>query len=204
MPLVPAKFTFETQHAPLTLCGIDEVGRGCLAGDVMAACVVIKPDTYQDPFWQNITDSKAIAKSKHAYLVTGIKERSTYAIGTASVLEIEQLNILHAAMLAMQRAFQSMTINIDVALIDGNRAPALPCATHAIIKGDSKSVSIAAASLIAKDYRDTQMQILHAHYPHYGWDNNAGYGTAHHLKALKTHGITEHHRKGFKPVAAFL
>ena len=186
-------------------CGIDEVGRGPLAGPVIAACVFIPACVRTDPIWQLVTDSKKLSPAKRQILSDQLKHMTAYGIGEASVQEIDDINILQASLRAMQRAYDAMIENnalpqITLALIDGNKAPQLPVPCQTIIKGDSLSCSIAAASIIAKVHRDAQMQHLHELYPDYGWNKNAGYGTAQHMKAIQTHGITPHHRQSFAPI----
>lgn len=189
------------------VCGIDEVGRGPLAGPVLSACVYIKPETSHLDFWQEITDSKKMTAKKREKLCPLIKLHSFHGIGTASVEEIDRLNIHHATLLAMRRAYEDMAgkndINPQTALIDGRFVPDIPCdRKHAVIKGDSKSLSIAAASVLAKIMRDKLMADLHRAFPFYGWDRNAGYGTAAHIQGLADYGVTPHHRKSFAPVRA--
>jgi len=199
-------FTFENAHNGNT-CGCDEVGRAPLAGPVTAACVYIPEDTYtyNHPLWQQVNDSKKISKKKREELTTLIKQHAHWGIGEASVEETEQINIVQASFLAMQRAYEQMNHPTTLALIDGNLTPkSFPCPTQTIIKGDTKSVSIAAASIIAKTHRDTLMADLAKHHPHYGWENNAGYPTKQHLEGINAHGITKHHRKSFAPIKNFI
>jgi ribonuclease HII len=181
------------------ICGIDEVGRGPLAGPVVAAAVILPLD-FPDALCAKIRDSKKMSPLAREKIFEPLKEHCLYAIAEASVEEIDRLNILWATMLAMQRAVEKLETNIDVALIDGNRAPKLPCQTVPIIGGDDLSLSIAAASIIAKVTRDRLMKKLAEQFPFYGWDHNAGYGTSEHIEALAAHGITEWHRASFAPV----
>jgi ribonuclease HII len=193
---------FDTQFSS-PLCGIDEVGRGPLCGPVVSACVHIPTKNLNDPLWDSINDSKKISALKREKLFEPLKELCVYGIAEASAQEIDQLNIHHATLLAMKRAYENMIdkniIKPELTLIDGKFAPDLPCDTQTVIKGDSTSLSIAAASIIAKVTRDRLMTKLHAQYPHYGWDTNSGYGTKAHMEGLKTHGLTPFHRLSFAP-----
>lgn len=186
------------------VCGIDEVGRGPLAGPVVTACVYIPPETYNLPFWAQVTDSKQVSEKKRGTLAPLIREHTIWAYGMCSVDEIDRINILQATLTAMQRAFDSTLTKWPVthALVDGNRAPKLSVPVMTVIKGDALSLSIAAASIIAKVERDRIMRDLHTEFPMYGWARNAGYGTAEHLAALTTHGPCPHHRQSFAPVRA--
>ena len=183
------------------VCGIDEVGRGPLAGPVVTACAYIPPDKLAHPVWRDVTDSKKLTPAKRDYLFEIIKHQCVYALAEASAEEVDTLNIHHATLLAMKRAFHGVheKAQLSLALIDGKFAPALPCKIQTVVKGDSLSLSIAAASIIAKVTRDRMMLALHAEFPHYGWDTNAGYGTATHMDGIARHGITPHHRKSFAP-----
>ncbi len=183
------------------VCGIDEVGRGPLAGPVVTACAYIPPDKLAHPVWRDVTDSKKLTSAKRDYLFEIIKHQCIYALAEASAEEVDTLNIHHATLLAMKRAYNGVheKAQLSLALIDGKFAPALLCKTQTVVKGDSLSLSIAAASIIAKVTRDRMMLALHAEYPHYGWDTNAGYGTATHMDGIARYGITPHHRKSFAP-----
>jgi ribonuclease HII len=184
------------------ICGVDEVGRGPLAGPVVAAAAIIPLDLPK-AIRREIKDSKKMTAEARESLYGPLTQICAFAIAEASVAEIDTLNILWASMLAMQRAVAALgEIGIDIALIDGNRAPKLACPAETIIAGDDKSLSIAAASIIAKVHRDRLMTKLAAEYPHYGWENNAGYGTPHHLRALEQFGVTHWHRNSFAPVRA--
>jgi ribonuclease HII len=183
------------------VCGVDEVGRGALAGPVMAAAIILPPNFADHPVYPNITDSKklsATARDEIFDCLTG--GLAQVAIGQASVDEIDQINILNASMLAMARAVEELSPRPDLALIDGNHTPDLTCQSVPVVKGDQISTSIAAASILAKVTRDRLMHELADAYPHYGWQSNVGYGSATHLSALKTHGASPHHRRSFKPV----
>lgn len=196
-----SKDNFDNQFTQ-PLCGIDEVGRGPLAGPVVSACVLIKAKTADNPLWQNVTDSKKLSVKKREEIFEFITENSFYGLAEASVEEIDKLNIHHATLLAMKRAFDTMPEKPELALVDGKFSPDLSCETQTVIKGDSLSVSIAAASIVAKVTRDRLMARLHEEHPYYAWDRNAGYGTKAHLEGLSRHGITPHHRLSFAPCAA--
>lgn len=180
------------------VCGIDEAGRGPLAGPVVAAAVILDP---AQPI-PGLNDSKKLSEKKRDALAVLIRERAlAWAVAEASVEEIDRLNILHAAMLAMQRAVAGLSIKPESALVDGNRCPKLDMPAEAVVKGDGKIASIAAASILAKTARDAGMLMLHAEYPHYGFDRHMGYPTAAHCAALETYGASPAHRRSFGPVA---
>ena len=165
------------------VCGLDEVGRAPLAGPVVAACVFIEDANARKKIWREVNDSKVLSVGKREALAFKIKEHAVWAIAEASHIEIETLNIVQASFLAMRRAFgQCFTQPVTItALIDGHIIPReFPCPAKAIIKGDGKSVSIAAASIIAKVYRDALMKKLAEEHPHYGWERNAGYAIGQH------------------------
>ncbi|WP_035464201.1 ribonuclease HII [Algoriphagus vanfongensis] len=176
--------------------GCDEVGRGCLAGPVVAASVIL-PNDYANPW---INDSKKLKKSQREELVEEIKEASlAWAIGEASVAEIDQINILNASFLAMKRAVLLLKIQPEHLLIDGNRWKSDLTLPHTcVIKGDGKFASIAAASILAKVYRDKLMEDLALDFPHYGWETNAGYPTKIHRAGLESFGKTSWHRSSFQ------
>ncbi len=184
------------------VAGVDEVGRGPLAGPVVAAAVVLDPERL--PLGAN--DSKKLsARARDELFEIIARDARAIAIGYGSVAEIERINIRAASLLAMRRAIEALTLAPDMALIDGNVLPPdLPCPARAIVKGDAISLSIAAASIVAKVTRDRLMARLHLLHPEYGFDRHAGYGTAAHLKALAEHGATDCHRRDFAPVAAAL
>ena len=182
------------------VAGVDEAGRGPWAGPVVAAAVILD----QKIFPKGIGDSKKLTAKKRDVLFEQIQAQAKVGVGIASVEEIDQLNILGATKLAMQRAVAALPIRPDVALIDGNQPPILPYKTLAVIKGDDKSLSIAAASIIAKVTRDRIMLTLDQLYKGYGWAHNAGYGTKDHQEALAELGITPHHRRSFRPVRELL
>ena len=177
------------------ICGIDEVGRGCLAGPVVAAAIILNFDSI--PI--GINDSKKLSKIKRQNIYNDIKrEALDIAIGQASNIEIDQMNILNASLLAMKRAYKNLKTSTELALIDGNHAPKINCKTINVIKGDSKSLSIAAASIVAKQYRDKLMEEIGNKYPKYNFKKNVGYGTKEHYQSIDSNGLTEFHRKSFK------
>ena len=190
------------------IVGVDEVGRGPLAGPVTAAAVFFDRQKITSDLLTKIDDSKKIAQKKRATISKQIESIAIIGIGWASSGEIDQLNILEATMLAMQRAIFSLQKQIildpDYILIDGNKVPRLDFPSKAIVRGDEKSLSIAAASIVAKNKRDAFMTSLSKLYPGYGWEKNAGYGTREHLAAIEREGITVHHRRSFKPIAKYL
>ena len=184
----------------LITAGVDEVGRGCLAGPVVSAAVILKKDINL----KLIKDSKKITFNKREEISEHIKKNSYYAIGIASVEEILHLNILQASLLSMKRAIERLTIKPSLILIDGNFAPKGLKNYKTIVNGDEKIKVISAASIVAKVYRDRFMIRLSEKFSNYAWERNFGYGTKDHLKGLKKFGITSHHRKGFKPVHKIL
>jgi len=186
---------------PEIVCGVDEAGRGPLFGEVVAAAVILDPS---QPI-AGLGDSKQLSEKVRDQLFKLIWEQAiAVSIGRASVAEIDQLNILQASMLAMQRAVDGLSVQPDMALIDGNRCPTLACPAQAIIKGDAKELCIGAASIIAKVTRDQDMQAWHKRYPYYGLDKHKGYPTKQHLLALAEHGVCDQHRRSFGPVARIL
>ena len=179
------------------ICGVDEAGRGPLFGDVVAAAVILDPD---NPI-AGLGDSKKLSEKVRERLYEQIyKHAISVGVGRASVEEIDQLNILQASMLAMQRAVEGLSLVPDLALIDGNRCPTLICVSEAIIKGDAKEITIGAASIIAKVTRDREMLEWHKQYPCYGLDRHKGYPTQAHIKALEEYGVSPQHRRSFAPV----
>lgn len=179
-----------------TIAGTDEVGRGPLAGPVVAAAVILDPHNIPD----GLNDSKKISPKKRDALFDQIIACARYCIAEASVEEIDSLNIYHASHLAMCRAVEGLGL-VDHVLVDGNKIPVdMTAPATAIVKGDGKSQSIAAASILAKVTRDRHMDALAQQYPGYGWDKNAGYPTKGHISALAEFGVTPHHRRSFKPV----
>ncbi len=196
-------FTFESNAFALghaLICGIDEAGRGPWAGPVVASAVILDPRNIP----QGLNDSKKLNETKREALYNPIMQSSQVGVGIVSASEIDDINILQATFLAMQRAFDHLKTKPDLALIDGNKSPKLICKTQTIIGGDAKSLSIAAASIISKVTRD---RIMHQHdqtYPLYGFAKHKGYGTAAHAAALNLHGPCAEHRKSFKPIALIL
>lgn len=183
------------------IAGVDEVGRGPLAGPVVAAAVILDP---ANPI-QGLADSKAISEKRREALNIEIRQKALcWVIARAEVDEIDELNILHASMLAMQRAVELLAIPADHALVDGNRCPTLPCSAEAIVKGDQSEPCISAASIIAKVERDHEMVELDAIYPGYGFASHKGYPTKLHMQALAEHGVTPVHRYSFGPVARLM
>ncbi|MGN0821745.1 MAG: ribonuclease HII [Akkermansia sp.] len=181
------------------VCGIDEAGRGPLAGPVMAAAVVLPPE-FSLP---GLNDSKQLTARRREALYAALMDddRVQKCVAEASVEEIDRLNILRATHLAMRRAAEGLSVTADFALIDGLAVPGFPLPQRNIVRGDALCLSIAAASILAKVTRDRRMQELDALFPHYGFARNAGYGTKEHLLAIQNYGITPHHRRSFGPVA---
>jgi ribonuclease HII len=187
------------------ICGVDEAGRGPLVGAVVAGAVVLDPE---NPI-AGLKDSKKLTPARREYLYEQILQKAkAWGVGEASPIEIDEINILQATMLAMRRAIEDLTTRLgawpDKALVDGNRCPELPIAAEAIVKGDTKEPAISAASIIAKVTRDRQMQILHERHPQYGFAQHMGYPTEAHFAALKAFGICSEHRRSFAPVRRVL
>ncbi len=191
-------FEYENALGGHLIAGVDEVGRAPLAGPVIAAAVIL--DISYIP--EGICDSKQLSKTKRELLCTAIKKHAVcWSLGAASVAEIDKYNILQASLLAMHRAVSALATTPKHVLIDGNKLPDnLQIPATAIVKGDSKVISIAAASIIAKVTRDNIMSKLAQKYPYYLWESNSGYPVKSHLQALKQYGITAHHRNSFRPV----
>ncbi|MBD92470.1 MAG: ribonuclease HII [Halieaceae bacterium] len=182
------------------LAGVDEVGRGPLAGDVVAAAVILT----ESPL-EGVTDSKMLTPERREALAERIRvEAVSWALGRATVAEIDELNILQASLLAMRRAVEALPIQPSLVLVDGNRLPKWPYEARAIVKGDLSEPSIGAASILAKVQRDAEMLALHERYPAYGFDRHKGYPTKAHLAALKTAGVSPVHRRSFGPVRRLL
>ena len=184
----------------LFTAGVDEVGRGCLAGPVVSAAVILKKSINLNL----LKDSKKISFKKRVAISKHIKNNSYFAIGIASVDEILNLNILQASLLSMKRAIEKLKVKPVLTLIDGNFAPKGLKNYKTIVNGDEKIKVISAASIIAKVYRDRFMIKLSEKYSNYAWERNFGYGTKAHLEGLKNFGVTSHHRKGFKPIHKIL
>lgn len=197
-----ADFTIEhqiyTENPQFTqIVGVDEVGRGPWAGPVTACAVILDPTNIPD----GLNDSKKLSKKRREELYDQIIKTSAVSLVHVDVGEIDQINILQATFRAMERAIEALDTAPDFALIDGNKVPPnISCDAHAIIKGDSKSASIAAASIVAKVTRDRLMVELAREFPGYGWETNAGYGTKMHQLGLENLGVTTHHRRSFKPI----
>ncbi|MEO1548821.1 MAG: ribonuclease HII [Pseudomonadota bacterium] len=186
-------------HAPV--CGVDEVGRGPWAGPVVAAAVILPPGLTIE----GLNDSKALSRTQRERLSLVILAHAQVGLGEASVAEIDQINILQASLLAMDRAVAALPTRPAFALVDGRQVPAgLPCPGQGVIKGDARSASIAAASIVAKVTRDAAMVALSQQFPGYGWETNAGYGVPAHIAALKRLGLTPHHRRSFAPIHKML
>ena len=176
------------------ICGLDEAGRGPLAGDVYAAAVILPAELRID----GINDSKKLTEKKREMLYDEITEKAVaWSVATASVEEIDSLNILNAAMLAMKRAYEGLKVGADMAFADGNKTPALPIKCEAVVKGDALSASIAAASILAKVSRDRYMKELSEKYPMYRFEKHKGYGTKLHYQMLDEYGASDVHRKSF-------
>ncbi|MFO1319844.1 MAG: ribonuclease HII [Burkholderiales bacterium] len=185
----------------IRVAGVDEAGRGPLAGPVYAAAVILDPACTIG----GLADSKVLSPARRARLSVSIRNRAAaWAIASATVEEIDRFNILQATMLAMRRAVEALPIVPDEVLVDGNRCPMLPMPVRAIVKGDATVASISAASILAKTARDSEMLVLHEAYRSYGFDRHKGYPTADHLAALAQYGPSPHHRMSFAPVRAAL
>ncbi|NSM56840.1 ribonuclease HII [Wolbachia endosymbiont of Atemnus politus] len=189
-------FTLENKLSGV-IAGVDEVGRGPLAGPVMSAAVVF---TDRNVIIEGINDSKKLTAKNRQILYEKITSVAKCGIGIASVEEINSYNILQATKLSMQRALINLGLELDYVLVDGNQPPKVKWQVKSIVNGDSLSISIAAASIVAKVTRDQLMQELHNQHPEYNWYKNKGYGTKEHIEAINLYGITEHHRKNFAPV----
>ncbi|MEJ6403180.1 ribonuclease HII [Yoonia sp. 2307UL14-13] len=193
---------FSFEHAAHTrgfssVAGVDEVGRGPLAGPVVAAAVILDPANIPT----GLNDSKKLTAKRREALYDQIMTTARVSIADANVAEIDEKNILRASHIAMVRAIEGLSPQPDHILIDGNMIPrGLTLSSEAIVKGDNRSQSIAAASIVAKLWRDRHMVDLAQQFPGYGWERNAGYGTAQHFKGLEAHGVTPHHRRSFAPI----
>ena len=187
------------------IAGVDEAGRGPLAGPVVAACVILPfGATHQKPI-AGLRDSKKLTAKAREYLYNKITAQAIdWAVGDASVEEIEELNILQATLLAMRRAVLALTQKPNLVLVDGNQGPKIPYETQTIIRGDSKEPAISAASIIAKVTRDKIMLELDERFPEYGFQKHKGYGTKQHIDAIYQYGPSIHHRRGFEPIRTFM
>ncbi|KDC78585.1 ribonuclease HII [Bordetella bronchiseptica MBORD635] len=185
---------------PAIIAGVDEAGRGPLAGAVYAAAVILDPDRPVD----GLADSKVLKAEQREALAVQIRAQAlAWFVASASVQEIDSLNILRATMLAMQRAVTGLAMAPELAMVDGNQAPKLRCAVQTVIKGDALVPAISAASILAKTARDADLLRLHALYPQYGFDQHKGYGTPQHLSLLREHGPCPEHRRSFAPIKAY-
>ncbi|EPM8858748.1 ribonuclease HII [Vibrio parahaemolyticus] len=188
---------FEYPQGYQLIAGVDEVGRGPLVGDVVTAAVILDPN---NPI-EGLNDSKKLSEKKRLALLPEIKEKALeWAVGRCSPEEIDELNILQATMVAMQRAIAGLKVQPDLVLIDGNRCPELPMDSQAVVKGDLRVAEISAASIIAKVVRDQEMEELDKQYPQFGFAKHKGYPTKAHFEAIEQHGVISEHRKSFKPV----
>ncbi|MFZ5931088.1 MAG: ribonuclease HII [Pseudomonadota bacterium] len=201
---MPPDFSFERRHLQrnpgVRIAGIDEAGRGPWAGPVVAAAVVLDPRNIPP----GLDDSKKLSVLKREALYARLLNCAQIGVGQASVVEIDDLNILNASLLAMTRAVAALPVAPTFALVDGNRAPGLSCPLETIIGGDARCLSIAAASIIAKVTRDAIMNDLDTEFPGYGWKTSQGYGTRAHRDALARLGVTPHHRRSFRPIHKML
>lgn len=193
----PLDFLLDLSQCYPRIAGVDEAGRGPLAGPVYAAAVILDPN---QPI-EGLADSKTLSESKREFLAKKIYSQSiACAVASASVEEIDQLNILQATLLAMQRAVEQLRPQADYALIDGNQMPRLTCPGQSLIKGDALVAAISAASILAKTARDQELKLLHEKYPEYGFNRHKGYGTALHREKIKELGPCTAHRRSFAPV----
>ncbi|MEM9705549.1 MAG: ribonuclease HII [Pseudomonadota bacterium] len=196
---VAPTFDIERQFSG-RIAGIDEAGRGPWAGPVVAAAVILNP--YCTP--AGLRDSKTLTEKRRRALANALWKTARIGVGVATVGEIDTMNIGRATMLAMARAAANLPISPNVCLVDGNVKPRLACPAYTVVKGDAKSLSIAAASIIAKTTRDRMMQELAIDFPNYAWERNKGYGAPAHKDALARFGVTPHHRRSFAPISALL
>jgi len=192
---------FEMQYDRPDIAGVDEVGRGPLAGEVVAAAVILDPKRTVD----GLRDSKKLTAKRREQLALVIRERAiAWSIASATVAEIDQLNILQASLLAMRRAVESLAVQPEYVLVDGNHLPQWGYPSEPVVKGDNRVAAIAAASILAKVHRDNSLVELARRYPGYGFDSHKGYPTAEHLRALETLGVTPVHRRSYAPVKKVL
>src|SRR5947207_2071042 len=182
------------------VCGVDEAGRGPLAGPVVAAAVILDRQRFRGMVRRELDDSKAMTREAREACFDALLRCAKIGVGAASTREIDRINILRASLVAMRRAVAALGIRPDIALVDGNVPPPLSCPVKTVVKGDALSFSIAAASVIAKVTRDRIMRALACRYPGYGWETNVGYSTAEHFAGIGRLGVTPHHRRSFEPV----
>ncbi|MFN0023608.1 MAG: ribonuclease HII [Parvularculaceae bacterium] len=194
MPVTPT-YDIEDQFSGL-IAGVDEAGRGPWAGPVVAAAVILDRATAPE----GLRDSKTLTEKRRRVLAAALWKSARIGVGVASVDEIDQMNILRASLLAMARAVANLAVRPAIALVDGNIKPTLQCRAYTVIGGDGKSLSIAAASIIAKTTRDRMMLELARDYPNYAWASNKGYAAPAHRAALSEFGVTPHHRRSFAPI----
>lgn len=195
----PAAFSFDGEDA--LVCGVDEAGRGPLAGPVFAAAVILGLSCRIE----GLRDSKKLSDARRRYFAAEIREKAlAWSVASCSVAEIDELNILQATMLAMKRAVEALTVLPSRVLVDGNRCPVLAVPVEAVVKGDDKVAAISAASILAKTARDDALLQLHEAYPQYGFDRHKGYPTALHLERLRQYGVSPVHRTSYAPVRALL
>ena len=195
MPAPTPTFDIENEFDGF-VAGIDEAGRGPWAGPVVAAAVILNP--HSTP--AGLRDSKTLTEKRRRDLASALWKTARIGVGVASVEEIDRINIAQATLLAMTRAAANLPSPPNVCIVDGNLKPKLPCRAYTVVKGDAKSFSIAAASIIAKTTRDRMMRELARDFPEYAWDRNKGYGVVAHREALNAHGVTPHHRRSFAPI----
>ena len=200
-------FSLETKYFDRglrSISGVDEAGRGSWAGPVVAAAVVFEKKEWPNIVNIGLDDSKKLSPKRRRDFFDIIQDNADVGVGLASVLEIDQINILQATFLAMDRALGNLKVIPDYTLIDGDRVPPVRYPAEAIVKGDARSISIAAASIIAKVTRDELMIELGLNFSNYAWERNMGYGTKKHKEGLERFGVTEHHRKSYKPIINIL
>lgn len=194
---MPIRPTFDIeQEFDGVVAGIDEAGRGPWAGPVVAAAVILNPHCTP----AGLRDSKTLSEQRRKELAAALWKAARIGVGVASVEEIDRINILQATLLAMSRAAANLPVAPDACIVDGTMKPKLPCPAYTVIKGDAKSLSIAAASIVAKETRDRMMRELSREFPQYAWDRNKGYGVDAHREALTRFGVTPHHRRSFAPI----
>ncbi len=187
-----------------SIAGVDEAGRGSWAGPVVAAAVVFEKKEWPNIINVGLDDSKNLSSKRRRNFFNIIKDNADVGVGSASVLEIDQINILQATFMAMDRALGNLQVTPDYTLIDGDKVPPVRYPAEAIVKGDTRSISIAAASIVAKVTRDELMIELGLNFSNYAWERNMGYGTKKHREGLERFGVTEHHRKSYKPIINIL